>query len=676
MKFSIVIPVYNAEKTIDRCLRSALKQEDAEVIVVNDGSTDFTSTRVHLSLSNRTNTTFCTLQKNLGAGIARNYGVRMAQGDWVVFLDADDELADGATQILSKRIDQLPDDIDIIGYNPLDARWLRGERQDLLNAYAALRMDGSVIFTAIRRSLFANLRFRAGYHEDVEVMFSAYRNARRTAYLGTAIYRKGPNGVTGSVSERHIDGFINAWRGVVIMAEKESVPAEFIERGIVGVAATRIREIFRKAKSSQVYELINYLHEAFPRNWLVLCANTTLQTQYAIVARHFASVKTAESAVFDRTWSCKDLQHSAYLGPDEVRACCKRFFVDGERRGDVVLLGKGDEMTPTAILAAKLELLAAINAGEQTSCSGCPWLEFKEHGPVLERVDYLSMEHHSVCNLRCAYCPSMYYDGRRPSYDALLLGSSILADDGSVVWGGGEPTVSPEFEPLLQLFSKRGARQRVLTNSVKFNYFLQSMLNVDQNVEVVTSIDAGTIDTFKKVRGADKLTTVIGNVARYAEHAAERVTIKYILTEDNCSQLEIEEFVQLMMDNSLLSCNFQISCDFRQEHATREQYEAVECLFSELLEIGAECVFIDDLSRIRFAGFSHPLAQEVILWGKGEQAAAIRARVRCVAQVDDEDKLIPDGYPILIAASQSYPRIYHTLKRRGLANRIMKGLVL
>ena len=91
MRFSIIIPVYNAAKYIRQCLDSVLSQtySDWECICVDDGSTDFCP--AILDEYAATDSRFIVLhQKNGGEGCARNTGLSVARGDWITWLDADD----------------------------------------------------------------------------------------------------------------------------------------------------------------------------------------------------------------------------------------------------------------------------------------------------------------------------------------------------------------------------------------------------------------------------------------------------------------------------------------------------------------------------------------------------------------------------------------------------------
>ena len=90
-KISVIIPVYNREKTIERALRSVLQQtySNLEVIVVDDCSTDNSVKVVEDIEDDRVK--IVRLKKNSGACHARNVGIKMANGDFVAFQDSDDE---------------------------------------------------------------------------------------------------------------------------------------------------------------------------------------------------------------------------------------------------------------------------------------------------------------------------------------------------------------------------------------------------------------------------------------------------------------------------------------------------------------------------------------------------------------------------------------------------------
>lgn len=91
MKYSVIIPVYNSENTIKRCIESitAQKRADVEIIIVNDGSTDM-SEAFCKSLQNEYNNIVYVHKENGGVSSARNSGLSVATGKYVMFVDSDD----------------------------------------------------------------------------------------------------------------------------------------------------------------------------------------------------------------------------------------------------------------------------------------------------------------------------------------------------------------------------------------------------------------------------------------------------------------------------------------------------------------------------------------------------------------------------------------------------------
>ena len=91
MKYSIIIPVYNSEKTIKRCIESIASQKrtDVEIIIINDGSTDM-SESIYNKMQNKYNNITYIYKENGGVSSARNLGLSVAKGKYVMFIDSDD----------------------------------------------------------------------------------------------------------------------------------------------------------------------------------------------------------------------------------------------------------------------------------------------------------------------------------------------------------------------------------------------------------------------------------------------------------------------------------------------------------------------------------------------------------------------------------------------------------
>lgn len=93
MKYSVIIPVYNVEKYIDRCLKSIISQnyDDLEIIVVDNGSTDSSGSICDTYANEYSNISVYHIE-NHGVGSARNFGLSKARGEFIYFVDSDDYL--------------------------------------------------------------------------------------------------------------------------------------------------------------------------------------------------------------------------------------------------------------------------------------------------------------------------------------------------------------------------------------------------------------------------------------------------------------------------------------------------------------------------------------------------------------------------------------------------------
>lgn len=106
-KVSIIIPVYNVEKYLERCLKSVASQtfKDIEIICVNDGSTD-KSPSILEKFAQQDSRIQIISQENQGLSMARNNGLEKAKGEWTMFVDSDDALHPQAVEICLHFADQ------------------------------------------------------------------------------------------------------------------------------------------------------------------------------------------------------------------------------------------------------------------------------------------------------------------------------------------------------------------------------------------------------------------------------------------------------------------------------------------------------------------------------------------------------------------------------------------
>ncbi|WP_121714626.1 bifunctional glycosyltransferase/CDP-glycerol:glycerophosphate glycerophosphotransferase [Streptomyces sp. E5N91] len=228
-RFSLIVPVHKVQGYLPECLDSVLGQDyvDFELIAVNDCSPDGSGAILDEYARHDARIHVMHLTENVGLGRARNAGMERAQGDYVLFLDSDDTLTEGALTAIADRLDAT-DDPEVLVYDYARTYWnggvSRNQRADLL------RDTGPDVFSladrpqlldllqivwnkAYRRDFIARtgLTFPPGYYEDAPWTFGSLITAERIALLDrVCVYyrqrREGGN-ILKTVSRKHFDIF-------------------------------------------------------------------------------------------------------------------------------------------------------------------------------------------------------------------------------------------------------------------------------------------------------------------------------------------------------------------------------------------------------------------------------------------------------------------------------------
>ncbi len=133
-KVSIVVPVYNAEKYLNECLDSIINQtlKDIEIICVNDGSKD-SSLDILNSYAEKDERFIIISQENQGAGEARNHGMSVATGEYIIFLDSDDFFELNMLEELYESAIKYCSDLVICGYYTFNTGHTSKPVDDFLN---------------------------------------------------------------------------------------------------------------------------------------------------------------------------------------------------------------------------------------------------------------------------------------------------------------------------------------------------------------------------------------------------------------------------------------------------------------------------------------------------------------------------------------------------------------
>ena len=236
-RLSVIIPMFNVEGFVERCIRSLTAQdinpEDYEIICINDGSPD-RSKEIITVLKNEFNNIILIDQENQGVSVARNRGIEVAKGEYLMMIDPDDFLKENSLYEVLEYAEVNKLHILYLGFEILDSTECtvhitdfagsHGKVYDGVDSYFVERRPNSKDSDRSWAILFQNELLRkyrllyprgVPYLEDGLFMVKVSSVAERVSYYNKPIYQRTtrPGSATNSdlfTSQRAIDGFHRA----------------------------------------------------------------------------------------------------------------------------------------------------------------------------------------------------------------------------------------------------------------------------------------------------------------------------------------------------------------------------------------------------------------------------------------------------------------------------------
>jgi glycosyltransferase involved in cell wall biosynthesis len=202
MVLSIVVPIYNVEKYLPKCLDSILGQNfsDFELILVNDGATDASKTICEM-YANKDKRIIVLNKINGGLSSARNYGIEIAKGDFISFIDSDDWLVDNSLGEIMATIIETKSDILIAGH------YVISENNEVLETHIKnetrilTRVEGLELILKdkelhsyawdkiYKTSLFKTIRYPEGRNfEDTATTYKLFNISNKIIQINKAYY--------------------------------------------------------------------------------------------------------------------------------------------------------------------------------------------------------------------------------------------------------------------------------------------------------------------------------------------------------------------------------------------------------------------------------------------------------------------------------------------------------
>lgn len=203
-KISVIVPVYNVEKYLEKCLESIVHQtyKNLEIILIDDGSTD-SSGKICDEFALRDERFVVVHNKNGGVSVARNEGLKRVTGEYIMFVDSDDYVESDIAEVLMNLIRQYDADISMCSFKYADTDGNTQNQTDITTTegcisgdefwdrfYSGGRTIGVTLWAKLyKSSLWQDIHFPDGkLHEDEFVTHSLVKNCKRIAVTKKPLY--------------------------------------------------------------------------------------------------------------------------------------------------------------------------------------------------------------------------------------------------------------------------------------------------------------------------------------------------------------------------------------------------------------------------------------------------------------------------------------------------------
>lgn len=270
MTISIIIPVYQVERYIERCLLSILSQDckDFEIILVDDASCDGSMALARKVLENvDIPVSYLIHEKNRGLSAARNTGIDAAKGEYLLFLDSDDTMTEGAIDAFVEQIRETDADCIIGNYKVVSdtSEYVskRYAQKIFFTSTKAIREAyrcGEIPIMAWNKCIKTNvvrekkLYFKDGiYHEDELWTFLLVNEVSTLSLIGTLTYTyyiRGGSIMTHTKSDLRLSSGIAIYQEMVDYIEKNKLEDNNLKICMDIFAFQRYRDIFSMSNDS------------------------------------------------------------------------------------------------------------------------------------------------------------------------------------------------------------------------------------------------------------------------------------------------------------------------------------------------------------------------------------------------------------------------------------------
>ncbi len=272
---------------------------------------------------------------------------------------------------------------------------------------------------------------------------------------------------------------------------------------------------------------------------------------------------------------CEQLIHNLTFFPEKIESCCSGF------QGPIYVHNPSNDVKIDweDIKRQKMEFVKRLENNDiPKGCVGCPYLK---EGSVPEEEDFrykkIILNHYTHCNCRCVYCARLRYytrdfteTPRKPDFYHILPILKQIYSLGEkevdiarmkVDFQGGDLSVLDEFEDTLKFLLDNGCKDiEFTTNNLRYQPLIERCL-AEKRGYMITSLDCGCRETYKKVKRVDKFDIFVENLSRYLAAIEEkfRILVPYIVVRNiNDNLEEVEKYLNLINELGVKRIRFEI----------------------------------------------------------------------------------------------------------------------
>ena len=273
---------------------------------------------------------------------------------------------------------------------------------------------------------------------------------------------------------------------------------------------------------------------------------------------------------------CHLLSHGISVEKESLHDCCLTHGYDG--RPFIINLNEDKTVDWEKVFSLKKSLKDG-KRNDEKQCKGCRLLTdervYENDG---DYISHINLNHWNVCNSKCVYC-SKEYNGGDKYFNVLPMLKDLFNYNngtginiaGELTFQGGEPTMLPEFEELITMFSEKNIPVRIHSSGIKYSKAVENALK-NNSVTIIISPDSAVRETYKKIKRVDACELVWKNLEAYAKAQKEndRVKVKFIIIPGyNDAVEEIDQFIKRAKSIGINRIVWEIECMY----AARYNYD-------------------------------------------------------------------------------------------------------